>query len=77
MYMGLWEWTISRYSGNADVSRSSGYTDISFRVDTTGIVSSSYVSTNFNAARPVFYLESAVAYAGGNGTITNPIRISR
>ena len=68
MYMGLWEWTISR---------SSGYTDFSFLVDTPGIVGdNSYVSTGFNAARPVFYLESAVNYAGGNGTIDSPIRLS-
>ena len=67
MYMGLYEWTISR---------NSGITVLSFYVGTMGFVTSTYVSTNFIAARPVFYLESTVAYAGGNGTITNPIRIS-
>ena len=67
MYMGLWEWTISRYSG---------YTDISFHVDTTGRVGGNDVSTAFHAARPVFYLASNVAYAGGNGSMTNPIRLS-
>ena len=66
MYMGLWEWTISRHSGN---------TDRSFLVDTTGFLNSDFVSANFFAARPVFYLSSSVNYAGGNGTITNPIRI--
>ena len=66
MYMGLWEWTISR---------SSGYADVSFGVNTTGYVNNRSVSTNFDAARPVFYLESAVTYASGNGTINAPIRI--
>ncbi len=51
MYMGLWEWTISR---------SSGYADISFAVRATGSVGSSLVSASFGVARPVFYLESAV-----------------
>ena len=67
MYMGLYEWTISR---------SSGYADISFTVNTTGDVSSNGVSTNFFAARPVFYLNSNVNYASGNGTIDSPIRLS-
>ena len=66
MYMGLYEWTISRDSG-------AGY---SFYVSTTGVVYNDRVSTNFFAARPVFYLSSTVNYAGGNGTIVNPIRIS-
>ena len=66
MYMGLWEWTISR---------DSGYADVSFRVDATGYVSNDYVSTNFFAARPVFYLESAVTYVSGSGSMTDPLRI--
>ncbi len=67
MYMGLWEWTISRSSGN---------TDISFVVNTTGFVGDYFVSADFRAARPVFYLASAVTYASGNGTIDSPIRLS-
>ena len=67
MYMGLWEWTISRDSGSADLS---------FYVSTTGVVSYNYVDRGFRAARPVFYLSSNVAYAGGNGTIDSPIRLS-
>ena len=66
MYMGLYEWTISR---------SSGSTDVSFYVDTLGYVSSSYVSAYFLAARPVFYLESAVTYVSGSGSMTDPLRI--
>ena len=67
MYMGLWEWTISRHSG---------YTDFSFYVHATGYVGYDYLSTYFYAVRPVFYLSSNVAYAGGNGSMTNPIRLS-
>ena len=67
MYMGLWEWTISRTSGSADIS---------FGVFSAGGVDSRIVSTHFLAARPVFYLASTVNYAGGNGTVVNPIRIS-
>ena len=68
MYMGLWEWTISRISGNMFNL---------FGMGVIGYVGSGHVSTNFNAVRPVFYLSSNVDYASGNGTITNPIRISR
>ena len=67
MYMGLWEWTISRNSGNM-VNL--------FGMGVIGYVGNGHVSTNSNAARPVFYLSSNVAYAGGNGTVVNPIRIS-
>ena len=67
MYMGLWEWTISRYSGSAVYS---------FYVDTTGVVGNFYVSTIFLVARPVFYLSFNVAYDSGIGTIVDPIRLS-
>ena len=67
MYMGAYEWTISRNSGT---------TDVSFHVNTTGDVGNGNVSANFAAVRPVFYLESAVAYADGNGSMLNPIRLS-
>ena len=67
MYMGLWEWTISRDSGS---------TDISFNVYATGSVSYNYVSADFIAARPVFYLNSDVTYVSGSGSMTDPLRIS-
>ena len=67
MYMGLYEWTISR---------DSGYTDISFHVRTTGNVNNHFVSSYFGAARPVFYLSSNVAYDGGTGEMNSPIRLS-
>ena len=66
MYMGLWEWTISR---------SSSFTYNAFFVNYTGYVDLNGVTTTF-AVRPVFYLASTVNYAGGNGTVVNPIRIS-
>ena len=66
MYMGLFDWMISRNSGNPDTS---------FYVGTTGILYSSYMNTSFNALRPAFYLNSNVNYAGGNGIILDPIRI--
>ena len=66
MYMGLYEWTISRTSGP---------TDLSFGVYATGNVSYVNVSTFFSAARPVFYLESAVTYVSGSGSMTDPLRI--
>ena len=67
MYMGLYEWTISRHSG---------YTDFSFVLSSAGGVHNDYVSTRVYAARPVFYLSSTVSYADGNGSMLNPIRLS-
>ena len=68
MYMGLTEWTISRYSS---------YTYSAYRVYYSGSVSGDYVSKySTNAVRPSFYLESSVSYASGSGTATNPIRIT-
>ena len=68
MYMGLTEWTISRYSS---------YTYSAYRVYYSGSVSGDYVSKySMNAVRPSFYLESSVSYASGSGTATNPIRIN-
>ena len=67
MYMGLWEWTISRHSSNM-VNL--------FGMGVIGYVGNGHVNTNSNTARPVFYLESAVTYVSGNGTIDSPIRLS-
>ena len=66
MYMGLVEWTISRFADNA-------YSV--FLVHNTGFV------INFNAklaygVRPVFNLSSSVNYVSGNGTAADPIRIN-
>ena len=64
MYMGYTEWTISRIFGSSTIA---------FIVSNTGRVS----HTNANlVVRPSFNLESTVAYVGGSGTQSDPIRIA-
>ena len=67
LYMGLYEWTISHDPDNRGFS---------FRMYPHGHAGIANAGTNFYAVRPVFYLSSTVSYAGGNGTIVSPIRIS-
>ena len=67
MYMGLAEWTISRYadrSGNA------------FFVNYSGSVLSYNVGSYAYGVRPVFYLSSSVNYVSGSGTAADPISIN-
>ena len=66
MYMGLVEWTISRYADLAFYV---------FYVYYTGFVLN---SNAFNAygVRPVFYLSSSVNYASGSGTAADPILVT-
>ena len=66
MYMGLYEWTISRDADGAFRVFSVNYTG--------GLSNSSayYV----HAVRPVFSLSSSVNYASGDGTKNSPIRIN-
>ena len=66
MYMGLYEWTISRYADNSNVV---------FYVSSTGSVGGSYVD-NKVVVRPVFYLKSSVTYVSGTGTSSDPIIIT-
>ena len=66
MYMGLFEWTISRYAGNAYNA---------FDVNHTGDVSNSITNYAFGV-RPVFYLTSSVNYVSGSGTAADPIVIN-
>ena len=66
MYMGLYEWTISR---NADRSLSAFY------VYGDGHVDNRYVDY-YNAVRPSFNLLSSVTYSKGDGTQNSPIRIN-
>ena len=66
MYLGYYEWTISRNSDDsfgAHLINSSG-----------GIVGYSIPYTSVEV-RPVFYLNSNVQYASGDGSIDNPIRL--
>ena len=65
MYMGAFEWTISRRSGN---------TNIAFRVNNAGYVDNGGVNLNYGV-RPSFYLESSVVLESGDGTKENPYRI--
>ena len=68
MFMGLYEWTISRRSDNT------GY---AFGVTRTGDVN--YVSVGYNyyfGVRPSFYLKSNVAITSGDGSQNSPFRLS-
>ena len=66
LYLGSYEWTISRYSGN---------TNFAFNVNSTGYVEDSGVTNSF-AVRPSFNLESSVKYVSGSGSMGDPIRIN-
>ena len=67
MYMGLYEWTISRLADNSNRA---------FNVDDTGSVYFDYVGYIAFGARPVFSLTSAVNYVSGSGSATDPISIN-
>ena len=66
MYMGLYEWTISR---NAD------YSGIAFNVDRDGYVDLYYVG-DYDGVRASFNLESSVSYVSGSGSMSDPIVIN-
>ena len=67
MYMGLYEWTISRNADNA-------YNVFSVR--DTGHVSNENDANSEFGVRPVFNLASSVNYASGSGSATDPIVIN-
>ena len=67
MYMGLLEWTISRYADG-----SNGV----FDVNDTGDVVSYNVSSYAFGVRPVFNLSSSVNYVSGSGTAADPIVVN-
>ena len=66
MYMGAWEWTLSRYADNSYGA---------FLVNYDGSVSYSAVYSSFGV-RPSFNLESSVTYKSGSGTQSDPIIIN-
>ena len=66
MYMGLYEWTISRYAD---------YSDNAFIVDYDGRVGSSFVG-DYYGVRASFNLESSVSYVSGSGSMSDPIVIN-
>ena len=66
MFMGAWEWTISRNAGNSGDA---------FIVNVGGSVVIISVS-NCIAVRPSFNLESSVNYVSGSGSMSDPIVIN-
>ena len=66
MYMGLYEWTISRYADNSGSA---------FGVSIDGGVHSYYVDNNYGV-RASFNLESSVSYVSGSGSMSDPIVIN-
>ena len=66
MYMGLVEWTISRYASDAYGV---------FYVNDTGDVNNHYAYNAYGVC-PVFYLTSSVNYASGRGTAADPIVVN-
>ena len=64
IYMGLWEWTITRLAYNSAAT---------FRIGNSGYVDTNTTDANFLAIRPTFYLSNSVSYLSGSGTKTDPI----
>lgn len=67
MYMGLFEWTISR---------SSSGTTHAYIVNDSGYVYNYIVRIGNFAVRPCFYLTSDVTYVSGDGSINLPIKVN-
>ena len=66
MYMGLYDWTISRESS---------ITDNVFSVYHNGGIGLDSVYIRFNATRPTFYLKSNIAITSDDGSQNLPYRI--
>ena len=66
MYMGLYEWTISRSADNSDYA---------FLVSYVGCVNNNLVN-NYYGVRASFNLESSVSYVSGSGSMSDPIVIN-
>ena len=66
MYMGLYEWTISRIAD---------YSSYAFYVNYAGYVNCNTVGNSAYGVRPVFNLSSSVKFSSGDGTSSNPIRL--
>ena len=67
MYLGSYEWTISRRAG---------YSNFAFYVDGSGYVIDNRRVTDAFGVRPVFSLTSSVNYASGSGSATDPILVN-
>ena len=66
MYMGLYEWTLSRIAGDSDGA---------FGVDGVGRVDYRDVNSSY-AVRPSFSLESSIIYVSGSGSASDPMVIN-
>ena len=66
MYMGNYEWTVSRRSADSSYA---------FFVDYGGYVHVSPVSDGFGV-RPSFNLSSSITYVSGSGSMSDPIRVN-
>ena len=67
MYMGLYEWTISRIAD---------YSGFAFLVFSDGVVGYRGVFNDFGGVRASFNLESSVSYVSGSGSMSDPIVIN-
>ena len=65
MYMGLYEWTISRLADRSDLAFDVGY---------TGYVGNDRVDTD-GGVRPSFNLITPTTYYGGTGSMSDPIKL--
>ncbi len=66
LYLGIYEWTISRVSNNGNVVKI---------LDRTGLASNSFFVYANYGARPVIYLSSDVKTIDGSGLETEPFKI--
>ena len=66
MYMGYYDWTISRTSDDSGIA---------FIVACGGFVGNDYVS-NYYGVRPSFNLSSSITYVSGSGSAVDPILIN-
>ena len=66
LYLGSYEWTISRYSDT---------TGRAFFVYSTGSVNYHNVTSSF-AVRPSFNLLSSTTYVSGSGSMSDPVRVN-
>ena len=66
MYMGYYDWTISRASDTSDFA---------FGVHDIGRVTYNYVY-DISGVRPSFNLESSVKYVSGSGSMSDPVRVN-
>ena len=67
MYMGLYEWTISRDFGSSS--------NQAYLISKNGDLNSDGGVDQIFAIRPSFYLDSDVLYIGGTGSSSDPFRI--